>query len=410
MGELNNKRILLGVTGSIAAYKSADLIRQCRRAGAEVQVVMSQAAEEFITAQTLQALSGKPVRSHLLDTEAEAAMGHIELARWADLILVAPTSADFMARLVQGRADDLLTAVCLASDSPLALAPAMNHVMWSNAATQANCQTLIKRGVTLLGPDIGDQACGETGPGRMLEPLAILPLIIALFNTGSLVGVNVMITAGPTQENIDPVRYISNRSSGKTGYALARAAAEAGARVTLVSGPVSLPVPEGVQCIKVRSAQAMYDEVIARVGKRDLFIAAAAVADYRPVASTPDKIRKAKDTFELALEPTADIIAEVASTSPTTFTVGFAAETGDLDVRAEAKRAKKGLDIIVGNQVGIDDEGQPFGFDSDENTLSVYQESGILRLPKAHKNKLARKLITIIAKHYHEKNSGQDTR
>ena len=284
MQSLNNKRILLGVTGSIAAYKAGELIRRLREAGAEVRVVMTHGAEAFITPLTLQALSGKPVHQHLLDIEAEAGMGHIELARWADAILVAPASADFIARLAAGRADDLLSAVCLASQAPLALAPAMNVNMWQNPATLANSRMLQERGVSLFGPEAGSQACGDVGEGRMCEAEALLDKLAALFQTGQLAGKSVLITAGPTQEAIDPVRYLSNHSSGKMGYAIAAAAVEAGARVVLVSGPTALAAPERLETIFVETAEQMLAAVQDNMAGMDIFIAAAAVSDYRPVS------------------------------------------------------------------------------------------------------------------------------
>jgi phosphopantothenoylcysteine decarboxylase/phosphopantothenate--cysteine ligase len=320
MGTLINKRILLGVTGGIAAYKSADTVRRLREAGAEVRVVMTAGAAEFITALTLQAVSGHPVYQHLLDTDAEAGMGHIELARWADAVLVAPASANFMARLAQGRADDLLSAVCLATESPVAVAPAMNQQMWNNSATQANLATLKKNGIRIFGPAEGSQACGEVGPGRMLEPAELVTLMADLFTAGELDGLRVVVTAGPTWEAIDPVRGLTNRSSGKMGYAVAQAAMEAGANVTLISGPTALPDPERVHTVRVESAQEMHDAVHAQIADADIFIGVAAVADYRPARTVGEKIKKteAKMTFEL--ERTPDILASVAALKPAPFT------------------------------------------------------------------------------------------
>ncbi|MDZ7804786.1 MAG: bifunctional phosphopantothenoylcysteine decarboxylase/phosphopantothenate--cysteine ligase CoaBC [Thiohalophilus sp.] len=352
MTQLANKHILLGVTGSIAAYKAADLVRRLREAGAEVRVVMTDGACEFVTPMTFQAVSGQPVHRHLLDADAEAAMGHIELARWADAIVVAPASADFLARLVQGRADDLLSTVCLASEVPLAVAPAMNAHMWANPATVDNIRTLQKRGVLLIGPEEGEQACGDVGAGRMSEPATIVMQVQELFSTGSLTGKTVLITAGPTREAIDPVRYLSNHSSGKMGFALAEAAAEAGARVILVSGPVSLATPAHVERIDVVSAGQMHESVMARAEQADIFIATAAVADYRPVQILEQKIKKDPVSLSLELEKTPDILAGVKQRHPRLFCVGFAAETTDLARYARAKLQEKRLEMVVANPVG----------------------------------------------------------
>ena len=399
MSALTNKRILLGITGGIAAYKSADLVRRLRAAGATVRVAMTRAATEFITPLTLQALSGQPVRTDLLDPTAEAAMGHIELARWADAVLIAPASADFMAKLTHGRADDLLSTLCLASTAPLALAPAMNHVMWSNAATHDNVQVLQGRGIHLFGPGAGDLACGEAGPGRMLEPEQLLEQVAALFATGVLAGTRVLVTAGPTREDIDAVRFISNRSSGKMGYAVAAAAAEAGAQVTLVSGPVALAPPARVECITVRTAQDMYDAVLARASGCDIFIAAAAVADYGPAAVQDGKLKKTAPELNLALRRTPDILATVAALPVAPFTVGFAAETERLIEHAQAKRVAKAVDIIAANWVGRADS----GFDSDNNALQLFWQDGSAELPLASKARLARELVDVIARRYRDK-------
>ncbi|MEQ6340698.1 MAG: bifunctional phosphopantothenoylcysteine decarboxylase/phosphopantothenate--cysteine ligase CoaBC [Gammaproteobacteria bacterium] len=423
MKQLENKRILLGVTGGIAAYKSADLTRRLRDAGADVRVVMTRAATEFITPLTMQALSGNPVRLHLLDPQAEAAMGHIELARWADAILVAPASANFMAKLAHGLADDLLSTLCLACDAPLALAPAMNRLMWANPATQDNRQLLERRGVRLFGPAAGEQACGEVGEGRMVEPQHLVEMTAGLFATGRLSGLKVVVNAGPTREAIDPVRFISNRSSGKMGYAVAAAAAEAGATVTLISGPVALPAPPRVARIDVESAGQMYEAVLANMRDCDIFIGAAAVADYRPQQLAQHKIKKTQSEVSLALERTPDILASVAALPNAPFTVGFAAETEDLETHARAKLAAKGLDMVAANWVG-----QGMGFDSDENALTlfwplpasglprhsriparrpsdssnpVHQQDGSMTLPHAAKDKLARDLISVISERYH---------
>ena len=327
MPSLANKRVLLGVTGGIAAYKSAEIIRRLQDLGSSVRVVMTPAATDFITPLTLQALSGNPVHTELLDTAAEAAMGHIELARWADVILIAPASADFMAKLVNGEGSDLLSTLCLASRSPLAIAPAMNQGMWRNASTQHNVERLRGRGTHIFGPAEGSQACGETGPGRMIEPDDIAELTADLFETGSLAGKKVVITAGPTREAIDPVRYISNHSSGKMGYALAEAAAEAGAKTVLISGPVNLPPPDRVKTIAITSAKEMYDAALAEADGCQLFIASAAVADYRPVQVSEQKIKKSADSMTIKLVKNPDIVAAVAALQQRPFTVGFAAET-----------------------------------------------------------------------------------
>lgn len=404
MNVLINKHILLGVTGGIAAYKSADVARRLRDAGAQVRVVMTRGATEFITPLTMQAVSGNPVHLHLLDPQAEAGMGHIELARWADAVLVAPASANFMAKLAHGLADDLLSTVCLACDAPIALAPAMNRQMWANSATQANRQTLEGRGVRLFGPGEGEQACGEVGLGRMTEPQHLVEMTAGLFALGSLSGKQVMVTAGPTREALDAVRYISNRSSGKMGYAIAAAAVEAGATVTLVSGPVALPTPAHVTRVDVESAAQMYEAVMSRVSQCDIFIGAAAVADYRPQHVAASKIKKTHADINLALERTPDILASVAALRSTgqdaPFTVGFAAETDDLEAHAQAKRAAKALDMIAANWVGRPGT----GFDSDENALTLFWEGGGIQLPQSSKEKLARQLIAIIAERVHVRN------
>jgi phosphopantothenoylcysteine decarboxylase/phosphopantothenate--cysteine ligase len=400
MKRLGNKRILLGVTGGIAAYKSADLTRRLREAGAEVRVAMTRGATEFITPLTLQALSGHAVRLELFDANAEAAMGHIELARWADAVLIAPASADFMARLAHGRADDLLSTLCLATAAPIALAPAMNQQMWLNPATQANKSILETRGIHLFGPAEGSQACGETGPGRMLEPLDIAALTAQLFESNVLSGARVLVSAGATREALDPVRYISNRSSGKMGYAVAQAAAEAGARVTLVSGPVSLATPERVTRVDVVSAEEMRQAVLAHAGQSDIFIAAAAVADYRALETARQKMKKGADKMELVLARNADILESVRGLARAPFTVGFAAETENLEQNAEAKRCAKKLDMVAANRV----DGVGAGFDSDENELELFWEGGRKHLPRAPKSRLARELIGVVAERFHAKN------
>lgn len=400
MFTLKNKRIVLGVTGGIAAYKSADLVRRLRDQGAEVRVVMTRSACEFITPLTMQALSGKAVHTTLLDAGAEAAMGHIELARWADVILVAPASANFLARLTHGLADDLLSTLCLAASVPILVAPAMNQQMWRNAATQENLGRLCARGIVRLGPAEGAQACGETGPGRMLEPEELVTSMHGIFQTGVLAGCRVLVTAGPTREDIDPVRFISNRSSGRMGYAVANAAAEAGAEVVLVSGPVALAAPDHVSLHPVVTAQQMHDVVMAEVSGTDIFVAAAAVADYRCREVAADKIKKTAAEISFTLERTPDILAEVAALNPRPFTVGFAAETaGNLRELARAKLDRKRLDLIAANAVG---PGQ--GFDTELNQLELLWPGGGVSLELAPKDKLARQLIGIVAERWHVKN------
>ncbi len=397
MHRLTNKQIILGITGGIAAYKSAELTRLLKGAGADVRVVMTPAATEFITPLTLQALSGHPVHLHLLDPEAEAGMGHIELAKWADLIVIAPASADFMARLANGMGNDLLTTICLATDVPICLAPAMNQAMWRAPQTQQNAEALRQQGITLWGPGVGEQACGDTGPGRMIEPLEILDAVSNCFDTGTLAGLRVHITAGPTQEPLDPVRYISNHSSGKMGYALAQAATDAGAAVTLISGPVNLAQPDHVKRISVTTAQEMLSASLANIDDCDIFIACAAVADYRPTAIAEHKIKKGnEEIMELHLVKNPDIVATVASLENKPFTVGFAAETRDVINYARGKLAKKGLDMIVANdvsQAGI-------GFNSDENAVTLVTANQQTSIPQTSKRQLAVQLIEQIAKHY----------
>lgn len=393
---LYNKRLIIGITGGIAAYKSAELVRLLQKSGASVRVVMTRAATEFITPLTLQALSGKPVHLDLLDTEAEAGMGHIELARWADAILVAPASADFLARLAQGRGDDLLTTLCLASPAPVVVAPAMNQQMWKNAATQENCTHLQERGITFFGPAAGEQACGDIGPGRMLEAVELLEKTSDLFETGILNGQRVVITAGPTREALDPVRYLSNQSSGKMGYALAQAAMEAGAQVTLISGPTNLPAPERIACIGVTSALEMHQTALAAAKNCDIFIGAAAVADYRPAQVAEHKMKKGSgDTLALELIKNPDIIADVARGYSNIFTVGFAAETQMLAEHAKNKMQRKGLQMIIANNVASD----AIGFNSDHNAVTVFWHQGEQVFPALPKTVLARQLIGLIATH-----------
>jgi phosphopantothenoylcysteine decarboxylase/phosphopantothenate--cysteine ligase len=393
---MQGKRILLGVTGGIAAYKSPDLVRRLRERGAEVQVVMTAAAREFVSATTFQAVSGRSVRSELWDPAAEAAMGHIELARWADVVLIAPASADFLARLAGGQADDLLATLCLATSAPVAVAPAMNHLMWAHAATRANVALLTQRGTRILGPAEGDQACGETGPGRMLEPLDLLERLHALLpGSGALAGKRVLITAGPTRERIDPVRFISNRSSGKMGFAVAQAAREAGATVVLVAGPVTLPTPAGVARLDVESAADMLSAVLRELPGTDVFISTAAVADYRPARAADQKIKKTSETLDLAMERTIDVLATVAAHTERPFVVGFAAETEAVEQNARTKLMKKNLDMIAANEVGHDKV-----FEKDDNALLVLWRDGRQELPHAPKVALARDLIALIAERY----------
>jgi phosphopantothenoylcysteine decarboxylase / phosphopantothenate---cysteine ligase len=395
MSSLRNKQILLGVTGGIAAYKSADLIRRLQDAGANVQVVMTAAAQEFITPLTMQALSGNPVHTLLLDPTAEAGMGHIQLARWADLVLIAPASANFIARLTQGQGDDLLATICLATVAPIAIAPAMNQGMWHNASTQANIRTLLERNVRIFGPANGGQACGDIGPGRMLEPLEIVDEASRLFSRGSLAGKKVVITAGPTREALDPVRYISNHSSGKMGYALAQAAMEAGARTVLISGPTHLMPPARVECIAVTTGAEMLEACLVQAKGCDIFIAAAAVADYRAEEIAVQKIKKpAADQLIVTLIKNPDIVAIIAARADKPFTVGFAAESENLLNNAQQKLVRKNLDLIVANNISCSD----IGFNSDDNAVTVIDAQQIQELTKRSKQQLARDLIEIMAK------------
>jgi phosphopantothenoylcysteine decarboxylase/phosphopantothenate--cysteine ligase len=398
--KLANKRIVLGVTGGIAAYKSADLVRRLRDAGAEVRVVMSRGAMAFITPLTFQAVSGNPVHTDLLDEKAEAGMGHIELARWADQVLVAPATANFMARLAHGMAEDLLSTLCLATSAPLVIAPAMNQQMWSNVATQANRDLLMERGIRLIGPASGSQACGETGPGRMVEPAELVEAL-APAQLPSLAGRHVVVTAGPTYEDIDPVRFIGNRSSGRMGFAIAGAAIEAGAKVSLVAGPVRLATPAGVERRDVRSALEMRDVALELAAIADVFISVAAVADYRPARPAAQKIKKGLPKQKIELISNPDIVAEVAKMPERPFTVGFAAETENLREHALEKLSRKRLDMIAANQVGI--EGT--GFESDANQILLITPDGEQNLGKGSKQKLARLLIEAVAARLKDENS-----
>ncbi|PXV53700.1 phosphopantothenoylcysteine decarboxylase / phosphopantothenate--cysteine ligase [Dyella jiangningensis] len=394
---LAQRRILLGVSGGIAAYKSCELVRRLRDLGAEVRVVMTENAAHFVSATTFQALSGQPVRTSLWDAEAEAAMGHIELARWAERIVIAPASADLIARLAHGMANDLLTTVCLASAAPLYVAPAMNQQMWAHPAVQANVDTLRQRGVHLLGPASGDQACGDIGSGRMLEPLELREAIVASFGAQLLRGLKVVVSAGPTYEDIDPVRFIGNRSSGRMGFAVAEAAAQAGADVTLVAGPVSMATPPGItRRIDVRSAAQMRDAVVGASTGADIYIAAAAVGDYRPAEVADHKLKKRDGApLELRLAENPDILATLAAQTVRPFLVGFAAETHDVERYAQDKLKRKGLDMIAANQVG-----GGLGFEAADNALTLYGPDGAIELPRASKTELARQLVAKVAERY----------
>ena len=391
--------IVLGISGSVAAYKTPELVRRLRDRGADVQIVMTASAEEFVTETALQAVSGRPIRSNLWDKEAEASMSHIELARWADVVLIAPATAEIMARLAGGAAPDLLTTLCLATEAPIAIAPAMNRVMWGNAAVQANRETLVDRGVRILGPDHGSQACGETGSGRMLEPDAIAEIVcgpdLAGSGTRLLAGKTVLVTAGPTREPIDPVRYITNRSSGKMGYAVAAAAVAQGATVILVSGPVDLAAPTGVEVVDAVTAEDMYQATHARIGEVDIFIAAAAVSDYRPASARPQKMKKGAESMSIELVKSPDILASVAALNDAPFTVGFAAETENVREYATGKLKNKKLDMIVANQVGDDR-----GFDRDDNAIDVFWGDGEKSFGTAAKTDLAHAIIALVAERY----------
>ena len=426
--------VVLGVAGGIAAYKSPEIVRRLKDGGLAVRVVMTAGAEAFVTPLTFQAVSGEPVHRDLLDEAAEAAMGHIELARWADVVLAAPATANLMARLAHGFADDLLTTLCLATSAPLVLAPAMNQQMWRAGPTRANLAVLLERGVRIIGPDAGWQACGDVGPGRMSEPVDIVSALLdagpparpvppapagppappsaesapandpafAAAGPGPLAGVRVLVTAGPTREAIDPVRFISNHSSGKMGFAVAAAAHELGAEVDLVAGPVSLDPPPGAVAVRVGSAAEMHREVMSRAGGCDIFIAAAAVADYTPADPAAGKLKKEASPLRLELRPTRDILAEVAALDVPPFTVGFAAETEDVERHARTKLERKRLDLIAGNRVG----GADLGFDSDRNALLVlWPGGGRAELPAAPKTRLARQLLSLVAERFLAKRS-----
>ncbi|MGL0820582.1 bifunctional phosphopantothenoylcysteine decarboxylase/phosphopantothenate--cysteine ligase CoaBC [Vibrio vulnificus] len=392
MQTLAGKKILLGISGGIAAYKCADLTRRLKERGADVQVVMTKAAKEFITPLTMQAVSGRPVSDSLLDPAAEASMGHIELAKWADLILLAPATADLIARIAAGMGNDLLTTLVLATDAPVAVSPAMNQQMYRNVATQENIATLGRRGMHIWGPAAGEQACGDVGPGRMLEPMQLVELCEQFFQPKPLQDKSILITAGPTREAIDPVRYITNHSSGKMGYALAQAAMQLGANVTLISGPVSLPTPVNVHRVNVDSAQEMYDAVMAQACHHDIFISCAAVADYRPATIAEQKLKKTDDSDEMTLTmvKNPDIVASVAAmTENRPFTVGFAAETHDVEHYARRKLEKKKLDLLCANDVSV--EGQ--GFNSNNNAITLYWAQGEKALPLSSKAALSMAIL-----------------
>ena len=389
MLSLTNKHILLGITGGIAAYKCAELTRQFIKAGAQVQIVMTKAATEFVTPLTLQALSGNRVHLDLLDADAEAGMGHIELARWADLIIIAPATANSISKLASGQADDLLSTLVLATSAPIALAPAMNQAMWADVATQANLELVKQRGFHLFGPAAGEQACGDVGLGRMLEPIEILSCCADLFPMGAMAGQQILITGGPTQEPIDPVRFITNHSSGKMAYALAAEAALAGARVTLISGPVSLPTPNNVNRINVTTAQQMLDACLNAITGTSIFIGVAAVADYRPATAQPQKIKKNSDTMEIKLTKNPDIISEIAKLPNRPMMVGFAAETENLLANGREKLTRKKLDILFANDATET-------FNSDSIAFTAITAQGDKQLPAANKNAAARQMLQLI--------------
>lgn len=398
MCSLSNKRIIVGVTGGIAAYKSAEIVRRLQDRGADVRVVMTPGAEEFIRPLTMQALSGHPVHCGLLDEKAEAGMGHIELARWADLLLIAPATADFIATMVHGRADNLLAAIYLATPALVAVAPAMNQGMWRHPASLDNAEKLNQRGVTIIGPDSGIQACGDTGPGRMEQPDTIINQVSDMFTSKSLQGKKVVITAGPTREALDPVRYISNHSSGKMGYALATAALDAGANVVLISGPVNLSIPERCQYLSVISANDMLLASLKYAKKADIFIATAAVADYRAVSIAENKIKSDSDVLTINFEKNPDIVSTVATDNESLFVVGFAAESTDVENYAKGKLKTKGLNAIIANDISRLD----IGFNSDDNEVSWIDTDSSIAFSKRSKTQLSRDLIAQIAHKYND--------
>jgi|TARA_B110000014_G_C20119488_1_gene592577 phosphopantothenoylcysteine decarboxylase/phosphopantothenate--cysteine ligase len=391
---LINRKILLGITGGIAAYKAAEIVRTLKKVGAEVRVVMTKSAQEFITPLTMQALSGNQVSIDLLDRNAEAAMGHIELAKWADAVLIAPCTADSIAKLSAGRGDDLLSAISLVHDGNLAIAPSMNQAMWSDERTQGNISSLNEKGISIFGPGDGQQACGDIGLGRMLEPLVIVEELAKLFDTGLLAGKELLITAGPTQEMIDPVRYISNKSSGKMGYAIAEVAKDAGAKVILISGPVKLNPPEGIIFEKITSADEMYDAVMHYAPKADIFISTAAVADYKPKDSLKNKLKKQNtEDISIELKQNKDILSSVTDKHKTLYAVGFAAETEEIEENARKKLLAKNLRVVVANDVS----NQTIGFDSDDNEVTLISKKEKIVIKKTDKKRVAKKIIEFIA-------------
>lgn len=405
MPELTAKRIVLGVTGGIAAYKAPELVRRLTEAGAEVRVVLTENGKRFVAPLTFQAVSGRPVHHEWLDAGSDSGMAHIDLARWADMILIAPATANVIARIAHGLADDLLSTLCITTEAPLAVAPAMNQQMWASTAVQANVRILRERDVSILGPGEGDQACGETGPGRMLEPDDLLREVRSLFGSGVLAGRKVVVTAGPTWEAIDPVRGLTNHSSGKMGYAIARAAARAGARVTLVSGPTALAAPRGVEKVAVLSAREMHQAALAACEGAAVFIGVAAVADYRPGHVETQKIKKNRDRMQVELVRNPDILADVAALPDRPFTVGFAAETEKVEQHAREKLLKKGVDLIAANDVSGDT-----GFGGDDNHILLVDRSGARDLGRASKPELARRLIELIGERLDASGPDQDTR
>ena len=403
MKSLANKNILLGVTGGIAAYKSAEIVRHLKKSGASVRVVMTRSAEEFITPLTLQALSGNRVSSELLDAEAEAAMGHIELAKWADGILIAPATANTIARLSSGRGDDLLSTVTLAFDGPISVAPAMNQAMWRDERTQENLKKLIDQDFGICGPGSGEQACGDVGLGRMLEPLDILDMFSLSFNEGTLSGKKILITAGPTQEPIDPVRFITNRSSGKMGYSLVEAALESGANVTLISGPVNIGPPSNCNFVSIKTAKEMYDAVMHHISGMDVYIGTAAVSDYSPAKASDSKIKKdgSNSPMVLELKENEDILKSVSELEQRPYVVGFAAETNDLIKNAEKKLSNKNLDLIIANDVS----NKEIGFDSDDNEVTLITEKEKYLIERQNKRKVSKKIIDFISGRINDQNN-----
>jgi len=398
---LQDKKILLGITGGIAAYKTPELVRRLKDHGADVRVVMTDGAKAFITPLTLQAVSGNHVSDSLLDSQAELAMGHIELAKWADLIIIAPATADIIARITAGMANDLLSTLCLATNAPIAIAPAMNQQMWHAKATQANIETLTQWGLHIWGPGAGEQACGDVGLGRMLDVAELVALSSDFFADKYLQGQHWVITAGPTREAIDPVRYISNHSSGKMGYAIAHAALRAGAQVTLISGPVNISAPIGCKLIQVTSAEEMHQQALAYAPQSSTFVACAAVADYRVAEIASEKIKKTNEDMQIALVKNHDIVADVAKLTNKPFIVGFAAETQNVEHYARGKLMRKNLDLIAANDVAK--AGQ--GFNSDDNALTLYSAIDKIELPLANKQIIAKQLVSLVNQHYLAKNT-----